>query len=408
MALGCAVVLLGGSNCYRLKSYRERGRMAATARGCKKPIEIRDSDPVGARSCRGIVGSILLALVAVLPGCWAQPEPPPEPIRPVKILKLEGGASVFNVEYPGIIEAARSARMAFEVAGRIIDFPVVEGDRIAKGGLIASLDPRDFEEALAKHEANANFLKVERDRHQSLFDQGVDSRQILDKSIKNYQIALSSVAQAKKAMEDTELRAPFDGVVAIKLVKEFRNVRAKEQVVIFEDDSYMKIIVSLPEADYARLTPGLTLAERNSRADMRVVVTSIPDREFPAHVTEAASAADPVTRTFRITLAFEVPKDVVVSSGMTARAVASAEVVVGDGDADFMIPIQAARGNEAGNPFVWSLDPATMEVHRSPVTLGAVSGAMVRVLSGLNDGDEIATSGVGELREGMRVRRFGI
>jgi multidrug efflux system membrane fusion protein len=72
-----------------------------------------------------------------------------------------------------------------------------------------------------------------------------------------------------------------------------------------------------------------------------------------------------------------------------------------------MIPVQAARGNEAGNAFVWAVDPDTMEVHRSAVTLGAVSGAMVRVLEGLKDGDEIATSGVGELREGMRVRRFG-
>jgi len=74
---------------------------------------------------------------------------------------------------------------------------------------------------------------------------------------------------------------------------------------------------------------------------------------------------------------------------------------------DFMIPVQAARGNEEGDSYVWSVDPDTMEVHRSPVTLGAVAGSMVRVLGGLEDGDEIATSGVGELREGMRVRRFG-
>jgi RND family efflux transporter MFP subunit len=381
--------------------------MAPTGLRCEKSSETGDRGPVEAICARGFVGAILIALVVFLPGCRAQPEPPPEPIRPVKILKLGGGSSEFKVQYPGIIEAARSARMAFEVAGRIIDFPVVEGDRIARGGLIARLDPRDFEEALAKQEANANFLKVERDRHQSLFDQGVDSKQVLDKSIKNYQIALSSVAQKKKALEDTELRAPFDGVVAIKLVKEFRNVQAKEQVVIFEDDSYMKIVVSLPEADYARLTPSLTLAERNSRADIRVEVTSIPDRKFPAHITETASAADPVTRTFRITLAFEVPTDVIVSSGMTAKVVASAEIIDGDGTTDFMIPVQAARGNEAGNAFVWAVDPVTMEVHRSAVTLGAVSGAMVRVLEGLKDGDEIATSGVGELREGMRVRRFG-
>ena len=359
----------------------------------------------------GSLGSLLFALVFALAvvtmGCRAEPEPPPEQIRPVKILKLGSGSSSFQVQYPGIIEAARSARMGFEVPGRIVGFPVVEGNRLDKGGLIARLDPRDYQETLAKHEANANFLKVERDRHQSLFDQGVDSRQVLDKSIKNYEIALSSVAQGQKALEDTELHAPFGGIVAAKLVKDFRNVQAREQVVVFEDDSYLKIIISLPEADYARLTPGLTLAERNSKADIWVEVTSVPDRRFPAHITEAASAADPVTRTFRMTLAFETPKDVIVTSGMTAKVVASAEVVESDGATDFMIPVQAARGNEEGDSYVWSVDPDTMEVHRSPVTLGAVAGSMVRVLGGLEDGDEIATSGVGELREGMRVRRFG-
>lgn len=355
----------------------------------------------------GLARIFLFAAGASLAACWAEPEPPPEPIRPVKILKLGSGSSTFQVQYPGVIEAARSARMAFEVQGRIIEFPVVEGDRLDKGALIAGLDPRDYEEALAKHEANAAFLKVERDRHQSLFDQGVDSRQVLDKALKNYQIALSSVAQARKALEDSKLLAPFDGVVALKLVKEFRNVQAKEQVVVFEDDSYLKIVVSLPEADYARLTPGLTLEQRNSRADIWVEVTSVPDHRFPAHITETASAADPVTRTFRITLAFEAPKDVIVTSGMTAKVVASAEIIEDNDGTEFMVPVQAARGNESGAAFVWVLDPQTMEVHRSPVTLGAVSGSMVRVLGGLDDGDEIATSGVAELREGMRVRRFG-
>ena len=386
----------------------------AFARGRVDP---KDADRGGQAASSGLSGrrklGILLPLGAAiilasaLPGCRAEPEPPPEPIRPIKILELGAGTGPFEVEYPGIIEAARTAQMAFEVPGRIIEFPVVEGNRLEKGQLIARLDPRDFEEALAKQTANSEFLKAELERHQTLFDEGVDSKQVLEKAQRNYQVSLSSVAQAKKALEDSELRAPFDGVVAVKLVKDFRNVQAKEQVVVFEDDSYLKIIVSLPEADYARITPGLTMAERNDHADIQVEVTSLPGHFFPARITEAANAADPVTRTFRVTLTFEPPEDLNVTSGMTARVIASSDIVT-DSDADnYMIPVQAARGNEAGNAFVWALDPETMEVHRLAVKLGAVSGSMVRVVDGLNDGDEIAVSGVGQLREGMRVRRFG-
>ena len=90
--------------------------------------------------------------------------------------------------------------MGFEVPGRIVGFPVVEGNRLDKGGLIARLDPRDYQETLAKHEANANFLKVERDRHQSLFDQGVDSRQVLDKSIKKIFFSFKRLPNSPGAM----------------------------------------------------------------------------------------------------------------------------------------------------------------------------------------------------------------
>jgi len=351
--------------------------------------------------------STALFFAAALLACRPEVEPPPEPVRPIKILGIGASSNSFEVEYPGIIEAAREARMAFEVAGRIIEFPVVEGDRLEKGGLIARLDPRDFEEALAKRQANSDFLKVEYERHKTLFEQGVDSKQVVDKALKNFQISASSVAQAVKALEDSELRAPFDGLVAAKLVKDFRNVQAKEQVVIFEDDSHLKIVVQLPEADYARITPGLTLAERNAGAEIEVEVTSLPGHFFPAQITEAAGVADPVTRTFRVTLAFEVPDNLNVSSGMTAKVIASTDILSAGDAESYMIPVQAALGNEEGDAFVWIVDPETMEVHRKPVQLGSVSGSMVRVVGGLENGDEIAVSGVGQLREGMQVRRFG-
>ena len=344
--------------------------------------------------------SILLAVCGSLVACEAEPVPQPESIRPVKTLRLGAGADSIRLEYPGSIEAAQSARMAFEVPGRVIEFPVVEGDRLKRGALIARLDPRDFEEALSKQQASADFLEIELERHQALYDKGVDSKHALDKASKNYQVALASVAQAEKAVADSELRAPFDGVVAVKLVKDFRNVQAKEQVVVFEDDSYLKIAVSLPEADYARITPGLTLEERNANLDLRVIVTPLPGREFPARLTEAANTADPVT------LAFEPPSDVVVTSGMTAKVVAVISAKSRSASGGFLIPVQAARGDEAGKAFVWVLDPGTMTVSRSAVELGQVSGSMVQIVGGLEDGDEIAISGVAQLRDGMQVRRL--
>ncbi len=355
-------------------------------------------------------GLATLTFIAILNGllaCGAEPTPTPEPIRPIKILKIGDLSDTRSLEYPGIIESARHARMACEVPGRMIEFPVVEGDRLKEGDLIARLDPRDYQETLDKQKANAEYMRAELDRREELYQAGVDSKQLLDKAQKNYDVAMASVAQAEKSLEDTQLRAPFDGVVAVKLVKDFRNVQAKEQVVVFEDNSYLKIAISLPEIDYVRLTPGLSLEERNSKLDLQVVFSSLPDRKFPARITDAANTADPITRTFRVTLSFRRPTDVAVTSGMTARVVVSARNRSHTASGGFLIPVQATRSDESGNSFVWILDPASMAVDRSPVKLGEVSGSMIQVIEGLDIGDEVAISGVAQLREGMRVRRLG-
>jgi len=356
---------------------------------------------------RALVSMIVLIGVAWgSMGCREQEAPPPEPIRPIKILSIGGSEGGTQLEFPGTIEAARHSRMGFEVQGRIIEYPVVEGDRLKKGGLLAKLDPRDYQEAINKAQAQANFLETELARRRQLFDQGVDSELVYEKARRNYEVQVANVATAQKALDDTELRAPFDGVVSAKLVKDFVNVAAKEPVAIFEDDSFLKIEIAIPEVDFIRMAPGLTLAERTSVAKPKVIVSSMANREFPARIVEIANIADPVTRTFRVTLSFEKPDDVIINSGMTAKVVATStgneRLAVGG----FLIPVQAALGDEAGKAFVWRVDSETMEVHRNPVELGEMTGSMVLVMSGLSSGDEIAISGIGQLREGMRVRRF--
>lgn len=158
-------------------------------------------------SSRAIVSMIVLIGVTLgSMGCRDQQAPPREPIRPIKILSIGGSEGGTRLEFPGTIEAARHSRMGFEVHGRIIEYPVVEGDRLRKGDLIAKLDPRDYQEAVNKAQAQANFLKTELARRRQLFEQGVDSELIYDKARRNYEIQVANVATAKKALEDSSLR----------------------------------------------------------------------------------------------------------------------------------------------------------------------------------------------------------
>ena len=136
----------------------------------------------------------------------------------------------------------------------------------------------------------------------------------------------------------------------------------------------------------------------------RVVISAVPDREFPARLTELSTTADPTTRTFEATFAFEAPDDVNILPGMTASVRVS---VGGEQTADaYPIPANAAPIDNSGSAYVWKVDTSSMVVSRATVSLGEFSGWHVFVESGLSAGDLIAITGVHHLREGMEVRRM--
>jgi len=154
---------------------------------------------------------------------------------------------------------------------------------------------------------------------------------------------------------------------------------------------------------------GVTLEERTARVKPIVIVTSLPGRSFPAQITEFNTTADPVTRTFRVTLRFDPPDDVGIKPGMTAtvRIHIKPDSPAATGLSSVSIPASAAITDETGQAFVWVVDPAAMTVKRTPVQLGDLSGSRVFVTSGLAAGQQIAISGVHRLRDGMLIRRQG-
>ncbi|MEE8557733.1 MAG: efflux RND transporter periplasmic adaptor subunit, partial [Myxococcota bacterium] len=310
-----------------------------------------------------------------------------------------------TLEYSGKVAAAQNSDMAFEVPGKIIEFVFREGVEVEQGDVLARLDPRDYQARLDSAQAKLNQSKSEYGRNQALFKADVIAKQELERKQRAFQVDEASVREARKALDDTVLRATFSGVMAKKLVRDFQNVKAKEPVLVQQDLSSREIQLDVPEADlrYSRGRPA-TPEESTARLNPRVVVTTFPDRSFPARVKEISTTADPVTRTFEATLQFDNPTDVRVLPGMTAKiviTVAAAGKVGG-----FSIPASAIVPDEAGEAFVWVVDPSTMEVHRTHVVVGELSGSKVEVRSGLASGDRIAVSGVHQLREGMQVRPF--
>ncbi len=351
---------------------------------------------------RAIVVGTLSTLII---GCGEEPISTDPVPRPVKIMVIEENKAGLTLEYPGKISPNQESYMAFEVPGRIVSFPVSEGQNVKKGAILARLDPRDYQAAYDAEIARLRQASAEYERYAALYEAQNTSLSELQIKQRSFEVRKANVRQAHKALQDTQLIAPFSGKIGKKLLKDFQNVQAKEPVLILQDNSTLEILINIPERDLTGAVPGFTAEQANSQLKTMFSLSSIPGKIYPAHIKEFASTADPETRTFEITLAFDPPGDVTLLPGMTTKVMVQHRTNT-QRSQFFRIPANAVGADDTSESFVWLIDPTSMHIRRAPVQLGEFSQSMVEVHQGLASGDWVAISGVHQLREGMTVRRL--
>jgi RND family efflux transporter MFP subunit len=324
------------------------------------------------------------------------------------MMSIGAGAGSRTLEVPGSVSAAQSAELSFEVSGRMLARMVEEGQIVEAGEVVAKLDARDYVAQRDAARARRDTNKADYDRYSKALEKNAVTEQQVSRSKGLFDIAQAELDVAEKALQDTELRAPFGGRIAQRLVDDFANVRQKEAVMVLQDESSLELRVAVAERDWARGETGIPRDEVTRRINPRVEIASIRGRTFAAYVKEISNSADPVTRTFGITFGFENPTDVNVSPGMTGKIIVDMYTENrAEGEAPVSVPSNAVVADEDGNPFVWVVDPSTMRVAKRAVEPGEMSGSMVPILSGLSGGDVIVISGVNSLTDGMLVRDMG-
>jgi multidrug efflux system membrane fusion protein len=209
----------------------------------------------------------------------------------------------------------------------------------------------------------------------------------------------AQVVTAELRLEDSTLLAPYDGVIARRLVEENQNVQAKAPIVRFQDVDEVEIVVDVPEAVMAA---DLRTAEIVS---MTAEFSGAPGLRFPVEIREMAQAADPTTQTFQIRVTMKAPTAIQVLPGMSATvtAVYRRAAILGT---VVMVPVASVWQTPKGEQVVWIVSP-DMTVASRKVTLGQALGGHVEIIDGLQPGDRIAAIGASFLREGMRVRDLG-
>lgn len=337
--------------------------------------------------------SALLAAALCATACGSEP-PPREIIRPVRAMQIAEAGALQERWFPGRASATQEADLAFEVPGRLVQRPVLVGDRVTKGQLLARLDPRDFQNALAQANAEAARARAFRNRIAEAAKTGAVSRQDLDDAEAALRIAQAEVQIRRKALDDSELYAPFDGTVSAILVENFENVQAKQDIMRVLDTSRIEMVVNVPETVISNV---LFVRE------IRIHYDAFPGRDFPAQIKEVSNEASETTRTFAVNLIMEQPEDVTILPGMAGRATGRVELPGEIDGTGFEVSASAVFSPDNEKTYVWIVAPDAGNVSMREVKVGRVTPRGV-VVTGVKPGEWVAIAGANVLQEGQKVR----
>lgn len=334
----------------------------------------------------------ILAVLCVT-ACGGEP-PSHEIVRPVRAMQIAAAGALQERWFPGRAKATQEANLAFEVPGRLVQRPVLVGDRVKKGQLLAKLDPRDFQNALDQATAAAARARAFRDRVDEAAKTGAVSRQEVDDAEAALRVAQAEVQIRRKALEDSELFAPFDGTISAILVENFENVLAKQAIMRVLDTSRIEMEVNIPET---------LISDVLFVRDVRVQYDAFPGRHFPAKIKEVSDEASEATRTFAVNLIMDQPEDVQILPGMAGRATGRVELPGGIEDAGFEVSASAVFSPDNEKTYVWLVEPGAGTVSRRQVEVVRVTPRGL-IVKGVKPGEWVAIAGANVLQEGQKVR----
>ncbi len=343
----------------------------------------------------------------LLTGCFSSDENQNAAEKPVLVKTYPiSEASLPSRTFPGALSATRSADLAFEVGGVVEEIFVQVGDRVTAGQALAKLDPRDYQSRLLAARAEAERAAADAERGRLLLEQNAMAPARVEALRALADATAASLAQAEKAVEDTTLRAPFDGLVAAKFFDGFASLAPKTLAFRIHDLSAFSVAIDLPQtlvlAVQRRI--GSDAAARGEAVFTAHFNDSIASETtgLPLTIRSFSTDPDPRTGTYQFKLNLPAPDDLRLLPGMTCTV--RVTLKTGAGEA-VTVPPSAVGTDAAGKPLAWVINAEGRAEARS-ITVGALTEAGLVVAEGLNPGDTVITTGLNQLTPGKLVKPF--
>ncbi len=343
------------------------------------------------------VGSLITTFFIV--GCGSEVPQEAPPIRPAKLVQVEASGSVRKLSLPVVIQALNSADISFRVGGLLTELPIQSGQQVKEGDVLARLDQRDFNNQVTQAQAQYDQAKSEFERAERLVAENAISRSIYEQRKAQTDVASAALDTARKQLEDSVLRAPFDGVIANIPAIAMQNVAPQQTILRLQSTGETQATARIP----ARL---IANAGQFEPIAVEFTLDSNPDQIIPATLASVEAEADAATQTFTAYFNITPPEDARILPGMTGTLNASLrDTILGADAAQIRLPLEAIL-SAAGEQYVWVVDPESMRVSKQVVSVADRVGEELPILAGLEGGELVVAAGGNYLHENMQIRRY--
>lgn len=348
---------------------------------------------VGLIAVIGVLGGIKGLQIERMIAQGKQFSPPPEPVN-TAVVRKETWESLISAV--GSLEAVQGVIVTAELPGKVERIEFEAGTKVKAGDLLLQQDISTETAQLRSAEAALTLTEIEIDRKRKLLAQKTISRSEYDNAEAQFKQAAAQADTIRATIKKKTIRAPFAGRLGIRLVNVGQVLKEGEPIVSLQSIDPIFVNFSLPQQQLAQVEPGLSV---------RVTADALPGQALEGKITAINPQVDAATRNIRMQATMTNPQErlrpgmfvtvtVVLPVRQDLLAIPATSVLYAP-YSDSVFVVEEQKDEKNGR--------LGKTVRQQFVRLGERQGDYAAVLSGLEEGQTVVSTGVFKLRNGQSV-----
>lgn len=346
-----------------------------------------------------LLASLVLTLVSAradttLPASKALPSPENAPVF-VQTLMISDAEKAERRQFFGRVTALETVDLSFEVSGRLERLDAPEGARIEQGRLMAALDPAPFKRAVERAEIALQQSERQLTRAQTLANRNVASEVRAEDAKTSRDLAEVALREARDALEDAQILAPFDALVADRIASPFTTIQAGQAIIRVHNMSEVRVTFELPERIFALIG--------NPKAVRFAALLAERREPIPLEYREFKTETGAIGQSYTISLAVGGEAVATLIPGRTV--IVQAEVP--STDPRPVLPATAITTLPSGEHVVVAVegDGGDLLARHIPVKVATSNGSGF-IVEGLPENAEVVAVGAHLIPDGRRLARY--